>query len=147
MNQSRGNDQMKRPLPRANGPGSVRRLLKFALLSGLGAGIVCSQSGQIESRASAQAAAPSAEQQEFFEKKIRPILASSCQRCHNAKARVAGLDLTTAEGFLRGGDGGPVISKENPEASRLLKVVSYDGELKMPPSGKLKDEDIAALTA
>src|SRR5262249_39374007 len=77
---------------------------------------------------------------------IRPIFAASCQRCHNAKSKVAGLDLTTAEAFQRGGDGGTVISKEKPEESRLLKVIGYDGEIKMPPSGKLKDHEIAALT-
>jgi mono/diheme cytochrome c family protein len=85
-------------------------------------------------------------QEEFFEKKVRPIFAANCQRCHNARAKVAGLDLTTAEAFQRGGDSGPAINKERPEESRLLKVIGYDGEMKMPPSGKLKDHEIAALT-
>src|SRR5262245_13556394 len=90
--------------------------------------------------------ADSSVQEEFFEKKIRPIFAANCQRCHNSKSKVAGLDLTTAEAFQRGGDGGPAINKEKPEESRLLKVVGYDGEIKMPPSGKLKDREIADLT-
>src|SRR5262249_11550692 len=77
---------------------------------------------------------------------IRPIFAARCQRCHNARSKVAGLDLTTAEAFQRGGDTGPIINKEKPEESRLLKVIGYDGETKMPPSGKLKDQEIAALT-
>jgi hypothetical protein len=88
----------------------------------------------------------SSAQEEFFEKKIRPIFVASCQRCHNARSKVAGLDLTTAEAFNRGGDSGPVINKENPGESRLLKVIGYDGEIKMPPSGKLKDHEITALT-
>ncbi|MGH9753768.1 MAG: PSD1 and planctomycete cytochrome C domain-containing protein, partial [Blastocatellia bacterium] len=88
----------------------------------------------------------SSAQEEFFEKKIRPIFAASCHRCHNAESRVAGLDLTTAEAFHRGGDSGPVINREKPEESRLLKVIGYNGEMKMPPSGKLKDHEIAALT-
>ena len=86
------------------------------------------------------------EGQEFFEKKIRPLLVKNCQSCHNAKLKSAGLDLS-AEGFFRGGDSGPLISKENPENSRLLKVISYESSLKMPPTGKLKDDEIAALTA
>ncbi|MDX2032779.1 MAG: PSD1 and planctomycete cytochrome C domain-containing protein [Blastocatellia bacterium] len=90
---------------------------------------------------------PGDEQSEFFEKKIRPILATSCGACHNAKARVAGLDLSSAEGFARGGESGALIDKEKPEESRLLKVVHYDGPMKMPPTGKLKEEEIAALTA
>src|SRR5499427_2547549 len=119
--------------------------LVFALLSGLAASQTRVVWGRVDSVASpvlVQAAA----QEEFFEKKIRPIFAASCQRCHNARSKVAGLDLTTAEAFQRGGDSGPAINKEKPEESRLLKVVGYDGETKMPPSGKLKGHEIAALT-
>src|SRR5215475_5916870 len=119
--------------------------LVFALLSGLAASqarVVWGRVDRVASPVLVQAAA----QEEFFEKKIRSIFAASCQRCHNARSKVAGLDLTTAEAFQRGGDSGPVINKEKPEESRLLKVIGYDGETKMPPSGKLKDHEIAALT-
>jgi hypothetical protein len=85
-------------------------------------------------------------QLEFFEKQVRPILARNCQSCHNATAKVAGLDLTSAEAFARGGESGPVFSKANPAESRLLKAISYQETLKMPPVGRLKDEEIAALT-
>src|SRR5260221_3483843 len=84
---------------------------------------------------------------EFFEKKIRPILVNSCQACHNAKIKTAGLDLSSAEGFLRGGRSGPTVVEGNPEASRLLKVIGYGESMKMPPTGKLKDEEIADLSA
>src|SRR5215831_10317167 len=119
--------------------------LVFALLSGLAASqtrVVWGRVDRVASPALVQAAA----QEEFFEKKIRPIFAANCQRCHNAKSKVAGLDLMSAEAFQRGGSSGPVINREKPEESRLLKVIGYDGELKMPPSGKLKDHEIAALT-
>ncbi|MFN7927013.1 MAG: PSD1 and planctomycete cytochrome C domain-containing protein [Blastocatellia bacterium] len=86
-------------------------------------------------------------QQEFFEKKIRPIFAAKCQQCHNPKAAVAQLDLTTAEGFIKGGESGALVNKDKPEESRLLKVISYDETTKMPPTGKLKAEEIADLTA
>src|SRR5215470_6697477 len=119
--------------------------LVFALLSGLAASqtqVVWGRVDRVASPVLVQAAA----QEEFFEKKIRPIFAANCQRCHNARSKLAGLDLTTAEGFQRGGDTGPIINREKPEESRLLKVIGYDGEIKMPPSGKLKDQEIAALT-
>lgn len=83
---------------------------------------------------------------EFFEKKVRPVLVANCAKCHNPKAQVAELDLTTAEGFARGGASGALINKEKPEESRLLKVISYDDKLKMPPTGKMKETEIAALT-
>ena len=83
---------------------------------------------------------------EFFEKQIRPILMTNCSPCHNPQAYVAKLDLTTAEGFARGGESGALINPANPEQSRLLKVIGYSETLKMPPKGKLPAGEIAALT-
>ncbi|HUS07536.1 MAG TPA: c-type cytochrome domain-containing protein, partial [Bryobacteraceae bacterium] len=83
---------------------------------------------------------------EFFESRIRPILATSCAPCHTAKNHIAGLDLSTPEGILRGSDGGPVLSKDKPEESKLLHVVTYLERIKMPPTGKLTDPQIAAIS-
>src|SRR5262245_9418687 len=127
----------------------TRRPVKIALILALFSGLAVYQSPAVVGRVYPAISPVSVQtdgQQEFFEKKVRPILANSCQRCHNPKAKVAGLDLTTAEAFQRGGERGPVVDKEKPEESRLLKAVSYDGDLKMPPSGKLQDHEIAALT-
>src|SRR5579859_5645410 len=74
---------------------------------------------------------------EFFEKKIRPVLANNCQTCHNPKLKTAGLDLTSAEGFARGGQSGAIVVAGNPESSRLIKVIGYGESLKMPPAAKL----------
>ncbi len=82
---------------------------------------------------------------EFFEKKIRPVLSKNCAGCHNAKLKTAGLDLTTAEGFVNGGQSGPAVSKENASSSLLLRVIGYEQQPKMPPTGKLKDEELADL--
>jgi mono/diheme cytochrome c family protein len=97
--------------------------------------------------AAAHSAAQSDEAAEFFEKRIRPVLTTHCAKCHNPQAQVAELDLTSAAGFAKGGESGPLINKEQPEASRLLKVIGYAETLKMPPSGKLKDTEIADLAA
>ena len=83
---------------------------------------------------------------EFFEKRIRPILTTNCSPCHNPQAYVAKLDLTTADGFARGGESGALINPANHAESRLLKVIGYSETLKMPPKGKLPADDIAALT-
>src|SRR5262245_11175184 len=127
----------------ASGPMKIARV--FALFSGLAASQARAVWGRVD-RAAASVPVQVGAQEEFFEKKVRPIFAANCQRCHNAKSKVAGLDLTSAEAFQQGGDSGPAINKEKPEESRLLKVIGYDGETKMPPSGKLKDHEIAALT-
>ena len=82
---------------------------------------------------------------EFFEKKVRPIFAENCQGCHNSELKIGGLDLSTPEGFANGSQSGPIVSLDNPENSRLLRVVSYEEKLKMPPRMKLGDPEITAL--
>ena len=73
---------------------------------------------------------------EFFEKKIRPVLASKCQGCHNVKVKMGGIDMSTAAAFVSSG-----------AAARLEHVLSYDERIKMPPTGKLPPEEIANIAA
>jgi cytochrome c551/c552 len=82
---------------------------------------------------------------EFFEAKIRPVLANNCFGCHGPKTQMAGLNLSTAVDFLKGGDNGPVVAKGDTEKSRIIQVVGYQGKIKMPPAGKLSDEEIENL--
>lgn len=88
-----------------------------------------------------------AEQNEFFESKIRPLLSSKCFACHGSEMQMAKLNLATAAGFFKGGESGPVVVKGEPENSRLIQAVAYQGQVKMPPAGKLKDAEIADLVA
>jgi hypothetical protein len=89
---------------------------------------------------------PPPEHAEFFEKRIRPILAARCQSCHNPKAGTAGLDLTSSSGLRKGADSGPVIVPGDVEKSRLLQVVGYQERIKMPPTGKLPDNELEQLS-
>jgi len=88
---------------------------------------------------------------EFFEKKIRPVLADHCYQCHSAKAEKVkgGLLLDTREAILKGGDTGPAIAPGDAEKSLLIKAVRYtDENLQMPPKDKkLSVEQIADLEA
>ena len=102
------------------------------------------------SLASLTFAQPPSDQTEFFEKKIRPVLAEKCYGCHSAKlARpMGGLRLDSREGARKGGDSGPAVAPGDPASSLLLKAISYrDLQLKMPPTGKLSDGQIADFTA
>src|SRR3954467_130032 len=84
---------------------------------------------------------------EFFEMRIRPLLVKRCFTCHTA-GHMGGLDMSGREALLKGGDRGPAISADQPQDSLLLKAVSYKLDaLKMPPSGKLPDNEIDELTA
>lgn len=90
------------------------------------------------------------EQAEFFEKRIRPVLAEKCYPCHSAqlKTPMGGLRLDSRAGALKGGDSGPAIVPGAPDQSLLLKALSYqDLRLKMPPTGKLPDEQIADFSS
>jgi hypothetical protein len=81
----------------------------------------------------------------FFEMKIRPLLHDNCAGCHNDQKPTSGLSLESSTGVRNGGNRGPVAIAGKPEESRLIQAVEYDGALKMPPPGKLKDEQIADL--
>ena len=92
--------------------------------------------------------AQTAQELEFFEKKIRPILATRCYGCHgpDAKPVRAHFRIDSREGVLKGGDTGSAIVPGNAAASLLIKAVSYtDLDLRMPPTGKLSDGEIADL--
>ena len=78
---------------------------------------------------------------EYFEKKVRPLFARSCVGCHNAKMQSAGLDLSTPAGIAAGGMSGALFVKGKPAESLLVKVLTYDERLKMPPTGKLPAAD------
>src|SRR5207237_111999 len=69
---------------------------------------------------------------DFFEARIRPVLAAKCFGCHSSQlaSPMAGLRLDTKAGLLR-------------VTSRLLSALRYnDPNLQMPPTGKLPDNVI-----
>src|SRR5437879_1301995 len=81
----------------------------------------------------------------FFETSVRPVLKNNCQACHNEKTRSSGLSLASRDSVLAGGNRGAVLKAGNPADSLLVQAVEQSGELKMPPSGKLQPEQIAAI--
>ncbi len=104
--------------------------------------------GRADNPKSLPTTVPPPAQTAFFENKIRPLLADKCLSCHSGDHALGGLRLDTNEGWKRGGASGtPLFVGGMPEKSLLLTVVHYDSKVKMPPSGKLSDKDIALLTA
>src|SRR5262249_34675623 len=77
--------------------------------------------------------------------KIRPLLHNNCVACHNDKKPASGLSLESRNGVLTGGNRGPVLQPGKPDESNLIRAVEQSGDLKMPPPGKLKPEQIADL--
>jgi cytochrome c553 len=94
---------------------------------------------------SAKKPAPAAVQ--FFESRVRPVLAENCFRCHGDKKQKGNLRLDSLTGMMTGGDQGPVIMPGQPERSLLVKAIRQeDPDFKMPPSRKLAAKQIADLT-
>jgi hypothetical protein len=91
--------------------------------------------------------APPTQAVEFFESKVRPILAENCFSCHGPRRQQAGLRLDSRAALLKGSDGGPVLVVGEPDRSPLIKALGYAGDVKMPPRGKLPAEAVQALTA
>ncbi len=94
------------------------------------------------------AAAPTAGQVEFFEKRVRPLLVDACYECHKAGGKKigGGLLLDSRAGIIKGGDSGAAIAPGDPDASLLIQAVRHsDATLTMPPKKKLPAEAIAVL--
>src|SRR5687768_3015673 len=81
---------------------------------------------------------------EFFENRVRPVLATNCYACHAADKQFGALRLDSRERVLKGGQSGPAAIPGEPDESLLIKAVRHEGP-KMPMGGKLSAPDVAAL--
>ena len=100
--------------------------------------------------AAAESSANSAETEraklEFFEKEVRPILATHCYECHGEEKQKAGLRLDNLADILRGGETGPAIVRGKPHESLLIEAVHYTNEdLQMPPEEQLGSYEVEVL--
>jgi mono/diheme cytochrome c family protein len=89
--------------------------------------------------------AHAAQTDEFFETRVRPVFAKNCYACHT-DSQMGGLRLDSGEAVRKGGKSGPPVVPGKPDESLLIRAVRQTHDrIKMPPGGKLKDEEIAAL--
>jgi len=73
-----------------------------------------------------------------FEKDIAPLFVQHCIECHNGTETASGLNLTTREGAVAGGEIGSSITDPPDENLMLLRIRS--GE--MPPAVKGKSQEL-----
>ena len=119
------------------------------LAAGFGSLALLSLVGILPSAAGRQATGktiPTERDAAFFETKVRPVLLERCAACHGDKQQAGGLRLDTAEGLVKGAASGAVVVGKDVEKSALLRAVHYDSKIKMPPTGRLPADEIAALT-
>lgn len=82
-----------------------------------------------------------------FEREVAAVLLRRCVECHQGPTPSGGLNLTRADGLVKGGDSGAVVSATSPEASILLQRVSH-GEMPPPLKGipqRLPEPEIDVL--
>jgi hypothetical protein len=96
--------------------------------------------------ASLGCAQQASEKIEFFESRIRPVLAKNCYSCHT-DTKLGGLQVNSRVALLSGGKSGAAINVGNPDDSLLIRAVMHvDPNLKMPLGApKLKANEIADL--
>jgi hypothetical protein len=92
----------------------------------------------------AQTSAPTPAQAEFFENRIRPVLAQQCFACHTS-SQMGGLRLDSRAALLKGGKSGVVVVPGDPDKSVLIAAVRQTGELKMPRNGRLSEAQVNDL--
>ena len=87
-----------------------------------------------------------AQDSSLFESQIRPALIEHCYECHSTGKKIrGGLALDSKAGILKGGESGPVIIPGKPDESLFMKGLYHQGDLKMPPKGKLNSNTINAF--
>ena len=86
---------------------------------------------------------PTPQQIEFFENKIRPVLAEHCYQCHSADSKKlkGELLLDSRPGWMAGGESGAVIVPGHPGESLIISALRYE-KFEMPPKKKLDEEVI-----
>jgi WD40 repeat protein len=81
-----------------------------------------------------------------FSRDIQPILKKNCQGCHQPASKMSGLDLTTFDGFSKGGKRGPAFVAERPDDSVVVRYLTAALQPRMPlGEAALPESEIALV--
>ncbi len=122
----------------------MRVVRKLVLLAGFVCFVPLRATEPLPANGEAKDPAAAAEDQQFFESKIRPILVQHCYSCHGEEKKNGSLRLDSLQGMLDGGESGPALIPGKPDESLIVSAVSYES-LEMPPTGKLPDDQVALV--
>jgi len=83
-----------------------------------------------------------------YQDDMLPIFRNDCLNCHNPDKKKGGLDLSSFQAALAGGDDGQVINSGDPDGSKLFRLVTHAEEPTMPPKkDKLPDKELNLIKA
>jgi Protein of unknown function (DUF1549)/Protein of unknown function (DUF1553)/Planctomycete cytochrome C len=105
----------------------------LAVLAGLGASVAV--------------AAESASGDKLWSAHIEPLLKEHCVECHSPAKPKSGLDLTSLQSILRGGDRGAAVIPGRADESNLYTFLRSEADPHMPPGKrqKLADDDVVLI--
>ena len=84
--------------------------------------------------------------EQLFREHVQPLFESTCLKCHSPETKASGLDLSTRDALLAGGENGKVVEPGQAQQSKLYKAVAHLSEPHMPfRSEKLPSETIDRL--
>ena len=84
--------------------------------------------------------------EQFFERKIRPLLVDRCIECHGPSTQESDFRLDSRTAILAGGASGmPGAVPGDIQQSLLIKAVERSDDLAMPPEDPLLDAEITLL--
>jgi len=87
-----------------------------------------------------------AQRSSFFDDKVKPILCERCVMCHNDTLKNGEVSFLHRHGLIAPGPHGAAIVPGKPGESILIHVIRQDGDVTMPPGGRLPVQDIGILT-
>jgi len=78
---------------------------------------------------------------------VEPLLKEHCAECHNPAKAKSGLDVSSLQTILRGGDRGTAVVAGRPDESNLYKFLSAEADIHMPPGKRerLSEEEAGLI--
>lgn len=88
-----------------------------------------------------------AEDDAFWVAHVEPLLKERCLECHNPTKSKSGLDVSSLQSMLKGGDRGPAVLPGRPVESNLYTFLSAGADPHMPPKRQLTEEQAGIIKA
>ncbi len=82
-----------------------------------------------------------------YTRDVAPLLTRWCVSCHGGDEAKGGLRLDSIQALMRGGDAGPAIIPQDPDASLLVAKIERRHRPAMPPRRRMPAPAIALIRA
>ncbi|RYG24720.1 c-type cytochrome [bacterium] len=73
---------------------------------------------------------------------VQAVMTEKCAGCHGANNPKGGVNLTSYESLMKGGEDGAIVKAGDPAGSELIQVMRHtEGHKPMPPQGPPASEE------